>query len=71
MIEQETDLPLADRMERLADMGQILSAIIAITRRDWLPQEHASPSPDETIVNRARCEHSFSGPALNAKCSCS
>jgi hypothetical protein len=57
MIESEMDWPLADRIERLTDMEQTLAAIIAITRSDWLPRERASPSPDETGVDRARCEH--------------
>ena len=71
MIEQETDLPLADRMQRLTDLGHTLAAIIAITRRDWLPQEHAFPASEETVVDRARCEHPLSRFALNAKRSCS
>lgn len=71
MIEQETDWPLADRMKRLTDMEQTLAAVIATTRRDWLPQERAFPSPDETVVNRVRCEHTLSGLALNAKRNCS
>jgi hypothetical protein len=71
MIEQETDLPLADRMERPTGMRQTLAAIIAITRRDWLPQEHASPASDRPVDNRARCERPLSRLALNAKRSCS
>ena len=71
MIDQVMDLPLADRMDRLTDMGQTLAAIIAMTRRDWLPQEHAFPSPDETAFNSARCEHPLSKPALNPQRDCS
>ncbi len=53
MIDQEMNLPLANgsnglnRMARPADIGQTIAAIIAITHREWLSQEQASPALDE------------------------
>ena len=63
MIDQEMDLPVAERLDRLdrmarpADIGQTIAAIIAITRREWMSQGHASPAPDETAPNRTRFAH--------------
>jgi len=57
MSAQETDYLLSDAMESLTDIGQTLAAVLAITRRDWLPQEHASGSRDEAALNRACREH--------------
>ena len=51
MIDQEMNLPLANgsnglnRMARPADIGQTIATIIAITKREWMPQEQAALRP--------------------------
>ena len=70
MIDQEMDLPVAERLDRMgrpADIGQTVAAIIAITRREWMGQGQASPAPDETAVNRPRFAHPLFRFALDAK----
>lgn len=54
MIDQEMNLPVANRSDglnrtsRLADIGQIVAAIIAITKSEWMLQAQASPALNET-----------------------
>jgi hypothetical protein len=73
MIDQEMDLPVPERLDRLdrmarpAEIGQTIVAIIAITRREWMSQERESPAPDETGVNRTRFAHPLVRFALDAK----
>ena len=61
MIEPQRDLPRVDRMERPIDMAEALAAVIAITRRDWLAQDHACAAPGDTVIDRARYGHPLSG----------
>ncbi len=77
MIDQDMDSSAAepldwlDWMARPVDIEHTAAAIIAISRREWLSQGHASPSPDETVVDRTRLQHSLFILALDAKRSCS
>ena len=67
MIDQETDFAVAGRTARLADAGQIIAAIIATTRREWMSQGRASPAPEECAENCTRFAHPLIRLALDAK----
>lgn len=73
MIDQETDIRVADRIDRLermaqpADVGQVIAAIIATTRREWMSPGRGSPATDEAAVNRAGSAHPLIRFALDAK----
>ncbi len=57
MIDQEMNSPLANRsdgsgrMARHAEIGQTIADIIAITKREWMSQEPASPALDEIAAD--------------------
>ncbi len=73
MIDQETDIRVAyriDRLERMGrpvDVGQVIAAIIATTRREWMSPGPGSPAIDAAAVNRAGFAHPLIRFALDAK----
>jgi hypothetical protein len=60
MINQEMNLPLAERfdlMARPADIGQTIAAITAITRREWMSRGPVALAIDELAADRSRLTH--------------
>ena len=51
------------------DFEQTAVAVIAKTRDEWASRGNASPSPDETDVDRTRCAHPLFRLALDANSS--
>jgi hypothetical protein len=73
MIDQQTDIRVADRIDWLkrmaqpADVRQVITAIIATTRREWMSPSRGSPATDEAAGNRAGSAHPLIRFALDAK----
>ena len=73
MIDQEMECPVAGRLgtvectARPIDAGSTITAIIAITRREWMPQGNAPPAIGEAAVNGPRFAHPLIRFALDAR----
>jgi len=67
MIDEEMNWPFANRSDELdrmalpADIGQTIAAFMAITKSEWMSQEHASPVLDEMTADGPRFAHSLFG----------
>ena len=60
MIDQKLRFPVAgpaDRIEWTTDTTEVIAAIIAITRREWLAQGRDLPAAGEAAADRPRPAH--------------